>query len=306
MNINTLTKLLSHLRILLVPLLHRTAFLFTSDKLYLQLIYRARLGKRLNLDNPETYNEKLQWLKLYDRRPEYTTMVDKYAVKDYVANIIGKEYIIPTFGVWDRVEDIDFNSLPQQFVLKVTHDSGGLVICKDKSKLNIKKAKRKLSKALLKDYYFPSREWPYKDVPHRIIAEKYMSDNGAELADFKIHNFNGIPKIILVCRDRYKKSGLKEDFFNERWEHLDLSRPNCLHSDIVEPAPKELNEMLTLAKTLSKDIPFVRTDFYIIDNHVYFGEITFFPSSGFKPFEPDHWDSTLGSWIELPSKDIKI
>ena len=305
MNINTIIELLRYPKIL-ISILHKTACLFTNDKLYLQLLYRASFGKKLNLDNPETYNEKLQWLKLYDRCPEYITMVDKYAVKDYVAKKIGDEFIIPTLGVWDRVEDIDFNSLPQQFVLKVTHDSGGLVICKDKSKLDIEKTKRKLNRSWKKDYFIQSREWPYKDVPHRIIAEKYMSDNGSELADFKIHNFNGIPKIILVCRDRYEKTGLKEDFFNERWEHLDLSRPNCQHSDIVEPAPKELNEMLFLAKTLSKDIPFVRTDFYIIDHRVYFGEITFFPSSGLKPFEPDHWDSTLGSWIVLPSKDVKI
>ena len=302
----TLDKIFKNPRVLLSIFLHKLAFLFKNDKFYLQLAYRVKFGKELNLDNPKTFNEKLQWLKLYDRRPEYTTMVDKYAVKDYVAKKIGDEYIIPTLGVWDRVEDIDFNSLPQQFVLKVTHDSGGLVICKDKMKLDIEKAKRKLNRSLKKDYFIASREWPYKDVPHRIIAEKYMSDNGAELADFKIHNFNGIPKIILVCRDRYSKTGLKEDFFNERWEHLDLSRPNCQHSEIEEPAPKELNEMLFLAKTLSKDIPFVRTDFYIIDHHVYFGEITFFPSSGLKPFEPDHWDSTLGSWIDLPSKDVRI
>jgi hypothetical protein len=302
----TLDIIFKNPKVLLSIFLQKSAFLFKNDKFFLQLSYRVKTGKKLNLDHPKTFNEKLQWLKLYDRRPEYTTMVDKYAVKDYVAKKIGDEYVIPTLGVWDRVEDIDFNSLPQQFVLKVTHDSGGLVICKDKSKLDIEKTKRKLNRSWKKDYFIQSREWPYRNVPHRIIAEKYMSDNGTELADFKIHNFNGIPKIILVCRDRYEKTGLKEDFFNERWEHLDLSRPNCQHSDIVEPAPKELNEMLFLAKTLSKDIPFVRTDFYIINHRVYFGEITFFPSSGLKPFEPDHWDSTLGSWIELPSKDVRI
>ena len=306
MKINTLVKLLSHLRILLVPLLHRTAFLFTNDKLYLQLIYRARFGKKLNLDNPETYNEKLQWLKLYNRCSEYTTMVDKYAVKDYVANIIGDEYIIPTIGVWDSVEDIDFNSLPQQFVLKVTHDSGGLVICKDKSKLDIEKAKQKLRKALLKDYYIPSREWPYKDVPHKIIAEKYMEDETGELRDFKFFCFDGRVKAMFIATDRSNlNEETKFDFFDENFNHLPFTNGHPNSNKTIEK-PKNFELMKELGSKLSKGIPHARIDFYDINGKIYFGEITFFHWSGMKPFVPEKWDYIFDSWIELPSKDVRI
>jgi hypothetical protein len=305
MKIKTLIELFRYPRIL-ISILHKTAFLFTNDKLYLQLLYRVSLGKILNLDNPETYNEKLQWLKLFDRRPEYTTMVDKYAVKDYVANIIGDEYIIPTLGVWDRVEDIDFNSLPQQFVLKVTHDSGGLVICKDKSKLNIKKAKQKLSKALLKDYYIPSREWPYKDVPHRIIAEKYMEDETGELRDLKFFCFDGKVNAMFIATDRSNPNEeTKFDFFDENFNHLPFTNGHPNSNKTIEK-PKNFELMKELGSKLSKGIPHARIDFYDINGKIYFGEITFFHWSGLKPFVPNEWDYIFGSWIELPSKNIKV
>ena len=249
----TIKNLILNPRILLSTFLHKSAFLFSNDKLYLQLVYRARFGKKLNLFNPETYNEKLQGLKLYNRRPEYTTMVDKFAVKDYVANIIGDEYIIPTLGVWDRVEDIDFNSLPQQFVLKVTHDSGGLVICKDKSKLDIEKAKQKLSKALLKDYYIPSREWPYKDVPHKIIAEKYMEDETGELRDFKFFCFDGKVKAMFIATDRSNPNEeTKFDFYDMDFNHLDLRMSDPNSKNPPKDKPIMFEKMKELARKISK------------------------------------------------------
>lgn len=423
------------------------------DKKYISRKFEATLGYPLNLDNPQTFNEKLQWLKLYDRKPIYTTMVDKYAVKDYVASIIGKEYIIPTLGVWDRFEDIDFDLLPNQFVLKCTHDSGGLIIVKDKSTFDLVAAQKKINKSLKRNYYYLGREWPYKDVKPRIIAEVYMEDtstsklrdfkffcfNGMakcckvdfdrfiehkanyffkdgeimrfgenicppdfnnkidifvplknmeelasrlserlpflctafydvnekvylgeliffpasdfgkfiydgndklfgswlkipetlgggyiliyedllcvlsrassttrdgtstsnDLAGHKIHSFNGVPKVILVCKDRFSEFGLTEDFFDYRWEHLDVKRDKYGNSFSLAPCPPELEKMLELSEKLSKAYPFLRTDFYTINGRVYFGEITFFSTGGFGQFVPESFDQELADWAVI-------
>ena len=271
-----------------------------DDKKYLEMMYQFKLGKPLDLERPRTFNEKLQWLKLYDRNPMYIQMVDKCEVKKLVANIIGEEYIIPTLGVWDSFEDIDFSKLPNQFVLKCTHDSGGLVIVKDKSEFNKKKAKTIINKSLKRNFYYYGREWPYKDVKPRVIAEQYMEDERTQdLPDYKIHNFGGVPKVILLCRNRYKEQGLTEDFFTDNWTHLNVKRPNHENANIVVEAPPALEKMLDLAKKLSKNIPFLRTDFYIINGKVYFGELTFFPASGFDGFDPSSFDSVMGEWIKI-------
>ena len=275
------------------------------DKFFLQLRFYIKIGHRLNLMNPKTFNEKLQWLKLYNRRPEFTMMVDKAKVKQYVAGIIGEEHIIPTLATYENAEDINFDELPNSFVLKCTHDSGGIVICQDKSKLDQEAAIRKLNKALKTHFFYINREWPYKNVKPRIIAEQYMSDDGCdELTDYKVHNFNGTPRLILVCRNRYKESGLTEDFYSCKWEHLDISRP--AHKQANEPiaCPQKLDEILRMSKMLSKNNPFIRTDFYLIDSKVYFGELTFYPASGFQTFVPDEWNYILGSWLDLPFKNI--
>lgn len=271
-----------------------------SDKGYLKIAYRSVFGKKLDLENPETFNEKLQWLKLYDRKPIYTAMVDKYAAKRYVADIIGEEYIIPTLGVWNSFDDIDFSNLPNRFVLKCTHDSGGLVIVKDKKNLDKLTARKKIEECLKNDFYYMGREWPYKDVPHRIIAEKYMEDDSGELQDYKVFNYNGIPRQILVCRDRFLKSGLTEDFFDTEWKRLDIKRPKHDNSSTEIPMPINLKKMLELSAKLSKDIPFLRTDFYEVGNKLYFGELTLYPASGFEGFEPTKWDAKLGELIKLP------
>ena len=265
-----------------------------SDKTYLKLMYRLRIGKKLNLDNPKTFNEKLQWLKLYDRKPEYTNLVDKYEVKKIVADKIGEEYIIPTLGVWDKFDDIDFDKLPNQFVLKCTHDSGGLVICKDKSQFNVKSAKKRINKCLKRDYFKHGREWPYKNVKPRIIAEEYI---GTDLVDYKFLCNNGKVKNMFTCSGR-GEGRLFVDFFDLNWNHLDFERhyPN---SEIELKKPKKFEKMIELSEILSKELLFVRIDFYNIDGKIYFGEITFYPGSGFEEFTPDEWDLKLGEFLEL-------
>lgn len=282
-------------------LARRNYFDWMPDDLYLKLCFKCLLGKKLNLDNPITYNEKLQWLKLYDRNPEYTKMVDKYAVKQYVASVIGEEYIIPTLNVWDNVDDIDFDSLPDQFVLKCTHDSGGLVICSDKSKLDIEDAKKTLYHFYKREYFYLQREWPYKNVPHRIIAEKYMVDeSGYELKDYKFFCFNGEVKAMFIATDRNAETETCFDFFDRDFNHIPVlnGHPNS-EKEICKPQNYE--KMISLAEELSKDIPQVRVDFYNINGKIYFGEMTFFHWSGFRKFEPEKYDEIFGSWIKLPT-----
>lgn len=272
-----------------------------DDEWYIKMRYRLYVGKKLRLDAPETFNEKLQWLKLYDRKPIYTTMVDKCEVKKYVADIIGEEHIIPTIAVYDRVEDIDFDALPERFVMKCTHDSGGLVICKDKSKLDKEAAVKKLGKRLKKKYYLRTREWSYRDVKPRIIVEKYMEDeSGWQLKDYKIFCFNGEPRFIEVDYDRYV--GHKLNVYDLDWKFVDfyMTSPNDKNVEIAKP--ESLNQMLDYARMLAKDIPFVRVDFYSIYSNIYFGEMTFFPGSGMIDFHPKKYDQILGEMLKLPLK----
>lgn len=275
---------------------------YKNDRLNILRSWYSRMPYRLNLSKPKSYNEKLQWMKLYDRNPLYTTMVDKYAVKEYVGNIIGQEYIIPTLGVWDSFDDIDFDSLPNQFVLKCTHDSGGLVICKDKSKLDLSKAKEKIESSLRTDYYMNGREWPYKDVPKRIIAEKYMEDTKtAELRDYKFFCFDGKVKWLFIATDRQNREEPYFDFFDMDFNHLPLQHghPNA---PVMPEKPKSFELMKAFASKLSQGLPHVRVDFYEVDGKVYFGELTFFHHGGWTPFTPEKWDYIFGEEIILPSK----
>ena len=284
--------------------LYRFAGLF-PDKTFLELLFPLMVGYKLDLKHPKTYNEKLQWLKLYNRRPEYIKMVDKVEAKKYVASIIGEEHIIPTLAVYDRAEDIDFDALPNQFVLKCTHDSGGIVICSDKSKLNRESATKKLKKGLARNYYYQNREWPYKGVKPRIIAEKYMTDDGNELSDYKFFCFDGEPKFMFIASDRFAKGEeTKFDFFDMEFKHLPFTNghPNATKEIQI---PRGFDEMKKLAAKLSKDMPHVRVDFYDVNGHIYFGELTFFHWSGMVPFEPVEWDYKFGESIILPSKHIE-
>ena len=270
------------------------------DKLYLQIKYFKWFGKFINFKNPQTFNEKLQWLKLYDRNPEYVKMVDKYEVKQYVADKIGKQYIIPTLGVWDDFDKIDFDSLPDKFVLKTTHDCGGIKIC-DKSNFDKASIKAFINKHLKNKYYFHHREWPYKKVKPRIIAEKYMEDEKTgELRDYKFFCFNGLVKALFIATERQKAGEeVKFDFFDENFNHLPI-RQGHPNASTVPEKPECFEEMKALAFKLSKGIPHVRIDFYEVNGQIYFGELTFYHFAGTVPFEPEEWDYKFGGWIELP------
>lgn len=273
------------------------------DRLFLELLFPLRTGYKLDLNNPKTFNEKLQWLKLYNRMPEYTKMVDKAEVKNYVADIIGKEYIIPTLAVYDSVEDIDFDALPDQFVLKCTHDSGGIVICKDKSKINQKATIKKLLKCLNRNYYYLNREWPYKNVSSRIIAEQYMEDDVSTslgLNDYKIFCFNGKVRFFKIDFGRFIEH--HANYYDTNLQLLPFGEASCPPiPNVCFQIPSNIYEMFSLAERLSFGIPFVRVDFYDVNGHIYFGEITFFPASGMGNFIPNEWDRKLGNMILLPN-----
>ena len=303
---NRIVKIVKDPRNLFFTFAHRGWLDFLSDETYLKIAYWIKMGKRLNLESPHTYNEKLQWLKLYDRKPLYTNLVDKVMVKDFVSEKIGSEYVIPTLGVWNRGEDIDFESLPNQFVLKVNHNSGGLVICKDKRTLDKAKAIKKLNYALKHSYCSEIREWPYKNVKPRILAEQYMEDKKTgELADYKFFCFDGKPKLLFIATERQKEgTDTKFDFFDTDFNHLDIINGHPM-ANIPPEKPINFELMLELAGKLSSNIPHVRVDFYEVNGHVYFGELTFTHWSGMVPFKPEEWDYTLGSWINLPNSIAK-
>lgn len=285
-------------------------FPLLSDKTALKIQYKNVFLRDLDLENPQTFNEKIQWLKLYNRNPQYTQMVDKYAAKAFVADKIGAEYIIPTLGVWDSFEDIDFDALPNQFVLKCTHGSGDVVVCTDKEKLDKEAAREKLSRALHTDFYKIGREWPYKNVPRKILAEQYMTDNGASgqadtgLTDYKFYCFNGVANCVMVCRDRHLHN-TKFYFFDRNWTFCRYNRlGRSLPEGFTMVKPEQMDRMFELADTLSKDLPFVRVDLYECGGRIYFGELTFFPSSGFEDGFDLKSDTYLGSLITLPEKTV--
>lgn len=270
-----------------------------SDEDFIRKQFKLELGYDLDLEHPKTFNEKLQWLKLHDRKPIYTTMVDKYAVKEYVASIIGDKYIVPLLGVWDRFEDIDFDSLPNQFVIKCTHDSGGLVIVKDKQALDVRAAQKKISRALKSNYFHLGREWAYKDVKPKIIAEQYLEDESHGLIDYKVLCFGGIPKLVEVHKGRYTDEH-SQDFYDVNWELQPFNQIGEHNAAVPEKKPPFLDEMLKLSAILAGDMAHIRIDWYYTNNQLYFGEYTFFDASGFDDFEPNEANLLLGSWIHLP------
>lgn len=275
-----------------------------SDKPYLQLYYLMKLKKVLHFGNPKSFNEKLQWLKLYDRKKIYTTMVDKYEAKDYVAERIGEEYIIPTLGVWERVEDIDFDALPEKFVLKCTHDSGGLIVCRDKSKLNLEKTKRILAKSLKNDFYIEAREWPYKNVKRRIIAETYMEDEIQKkgLVDYKFYCFDGKPQFLYISKGLEDHATASISFLNLDWTFAPFQRSDYKGFETLPEKPAGYETMLKLAEQLSAGSSFLRVDLYEIGGKVYFSELTFTPCGGTMRFAPPEWDDKIGQMLTLPQK----
>lgn len=309
---------------LLIYVLHRIGIIF-SDKTYLKILFRLHMGHKLNIDNPQTYNEKLQWLKLYNRKPEYTQLVDKAHFKEYIAHTLGEEYIIPTIGVYDKFDDIDFASLPNQFVLKCTHDSGGLIICRDKNILDLKKARRKINDCLKRNYFYTWREWPYKNVKPRIIIEQFIS---TEKLDVNIENLKSIDTDILqkkyglldykfMCFDGEVKAlfldigvvtgseGHAEEYFrsvyDKDWNVMNVKETRE-HYPIPIERPQFLDKMVKIAERLSVGHPHIRVDLYHINNQIYVGELTFYHGSGMgNLFIPAAWDYKFGEWIKLPN-----
>ncbi len=271
-----------------------------SDKQFLKVIYRKLMGSELNLECPQTFSEKLQWLKLYNRNPLYTRMVDKCEAKKYVADIIGDEYIIPTLAVYNSTAEIDLDALPDRFVLKCTHDSGSVAICKDKKTFKKNEAFAMLERGLKKNYFWENREWPYKNVKPRIIAETYMEDIGTgELRDYKFFCFDGKVKALFIAEDRQGDEETKFDFFDADFHHLDI-RNGHPNANVPPAKPLSFEKMKEMAEKLSQNIPHLRVDFYEANGKIYFGELTFSHWSGFTPFEPEEWDLTFGQWLKLP------
>lgn len=273
-----------------------------SDKYYLSVLWKMGMGYELDWKNPKTFNEKLQWLKLYDRKPEYTTMVDKYRVKQWVADRIGEQYVIPTLAIYSNVDEIDLEKLPDQFVLKCNHDSGSVVVCRDKSSFDLIAAKNKLANALKKNFYWEAREWPYKDVDRCIFAEQCIirGEESQDLADYKFFCFDGVVKALYVATERNNSSEeTRFDFFDIDFNHLSVTNghPNA---ESVPPRPKRFDEMIRLSQILSRGLPHVRCDFYNNGDELFFGEMTFYHWGGMVKFNPSSFDLKMGEWIRLP------
>lgn len=272
------------------------------DKLYLTLRYRARLGSWPNLKDPKTYNEKIQWLKLHDRKPEYTKMVDKYEAKKYIAEKVGGQYVIPTYGIWVNFDDIDFDSLPNRFVLKCTHNSGDVIVCLDKDKLDLDAARERINRNLKENYYWHSREWPYKNVKPRIIAEKYLYDTeypDDSIMDYKFLCFNGEPRLLYYAEENTDDP--YSDIYDMNFQKLDLQFPEP-NSPVTAEIPDKFEEMKEISRKLSQGFAHLRVDFYYVEGRLYIGELTFYHCAGLLRITPEHWNQTLGDWIELPEQ----
>lgn len=303
----TIVRLLKKPLQLIPPLVKYGLLNWLPDKGFLKLLYRCKMGCSMDLNNPLTFSEKLQWLKLNDRNPAYTAMVDKYEVRSYITEKLGEDCLIPLLGVWSHPNEIDFNSLPKQFVLKCTHDSGGVVVCKDIEQLDVKAAKRRLEKCLKRNFFLIGREWPYKNVKPRIIAEEFLSDGKHEdIWDYKFFCFSGVPTYCQVICGRHSHKTM--NFFDMDWrpqEFMRVSESGKVYPLAKEqiPQPATFNKMRMAAECLSEGIPFVRVDFYEVQGKMYFGEITFYPASGFCAFEPKEWNYKLGEKIQLEKSE---
>ena len=297
---NKIIKAIREPKKALLYAMNKGFFNFLSDKAYLKLKFRLTMGKKLDLRSPETFNEKLQWLKLYNRRPEYTVMVDKYLVRDYIAEMLGDEYLIPLIGAWDSADEVDFDSLPERFVLKCNHNSGlGMYICRNKSEMDTKKVRDELRRGMAQNYYLNGREWPYKNVPRKIIAEQFMEDSSGGLVDYKFFCFDGYVDSVMVCLDRHL-GDTKFYFFDREWKLKRLNvRGKNAPKDFTLPKPSCIDEMFCIAEKLSKGLPYSRIDLYECNGKIYFGEITFFPDSGFDPNLLPETDKYFGDLINI-------
>ena len=268
------------------------------DAYYLRVLWKNRMGYPLDLKNPKTFNEKIQWLKLYDRNPLYIKLADKVEVKKWVANKIGEKYVVPTIGVYDKPEQIEWSMLPSQFVLKCNHDYGSVIICKDKKKFDKQAAIQKLNNCLSRNFWWYYREWVYKNIPPKILVETYMEQENGELNDYKFLCFGGKSECSFVCTNRNSNNGMNVTFFDREWNRLPFER--TFKASLVEiPKPSNYDLMLHLAESLSLGFRFVRVDFFEVKGNVYFGEMTFYPGAGFEAFQPTIWDERIGEWLFL-------
>jgi hypothetical protein len=275
-------------------------FRLVPDRKFLKVLYKIRTGQILDLDNPLSFNEKLQWLKLYDRKSRYTLMVDKYEVRKYVKETIGEECLMPLLGVYDSYDEIDFDSLPNKFVLKASHASGNVFICKDKAEIDHAALRNTTNAWVNRNYYWLNREWPYKNVKPRLVIEEYISDkSGKALKDYKIFCFSGEPRVIQVNSEK-EKDIFFINHFNLEWGEIELPRIKSKKNPLTPAKPKNLGRMLEICRLLSKDIPFLRVDLYETEKGIFFGETTFYPMAGFLDFADPEDDYLLGSWMELP------
>ncbi|MBO5909735.1 MAG: glycosyl transferase [Clostridia bacterium] len=280
-----------------------------SDKSFIKKLYKKRMGREINLSNPQTFTEKQNWLKLYDRKPIYTVMVDKYLAREFVKERIGEEYLVPLLGVWNNADEIDFSELPDKFVLKCNHNSDviifkdGIFTSKNNSILTQEEAIKKLNEQLKVDYYQSKREWPYKNIPRKIICEKYMENcDGTNPIEYKVFCFNGKARYVIVMSERFSDSGISMDTYDIEWKYTNLINGDSrLMGDVFEK-PKNFDDMINIAQKLSADIPFLRVDFNCWNEQTYFGELTFFDAAGFEHYQPEEWDSKLGELITLPKK----
>lgn len=272
------------------------------NQTFLRMKYKYHVGKRLNLSHPQTFSEKLQWLKLYDHKPEYIKYVDKFSVRSYISKVIGDKYLIPVIGVYENVEEINWSTLPNKFVIKCTHGSSCNIVCVDKTKLDTEKSKEKLNQWMKRNWFWYGREWPYKNVKPRILCEEYLSEeNGnGSITDYKFYCFDGIPTYCQVIRDR--NSAQTIDFYDSEWRYMDFTGLQKLAKSSGKPIkkPDKYDEMIELAKILSKGLPFVRVDLYYVNDRIYFGELTFYPLSGFGKFDPPEWNNKIGDLLKLP------
>ena len=271
-----------------------------TDERYLKLTYRLMIGKKLNLNNPQTFNEKLQWLKIHDRNYQYTNLVDKIEAKKIVGKVIGEEYIIPTLEICDSFDEIDWEKLPNRFIIKCNHNSGGVIVVNDKKDLDKDSLRTHFNKLLKKNYYYNGREYPYKNIKPKIMIEENIQNANTkkQIDDYKLMCFNGKVKCSFVCSNRDSKEGLCVNFYDEDWNPMPFERHYPKNKQEF-PKPKEYNKMVELAEKLSKNIPFVRFDFYVVNDKIYFGELTFYPGSGMEEFTPDEWDYILGTWLDI-------
>lgn len=298
--INKIIKAIKSPKMAILYLLCLKIFRLLPDKLYTKIKFRVSMGKSINFKNIKTFNEKMQWLKLYDRKPFYTTLADKYQVRQYIEDTVGGDYLIPLFGVYNGYDEINFEELPKEFVLKPNHTSGDIFICLDKSKIDHDKLKKEIKRWLKRRYYWVHREWLYKNIKPKILCEKYITDGeGSDLKDYKFMCFNGKAKCIGLCSERNSKGGLKMDFYDMYWNIM----PFNIYSEgsgKLTPKPKNFENMVQLSEKLSAGLTFLRVDLYEVKGKLYFGELTFYPGAGAGKFTPEEYDYVLGSWIDLP------